>query len=189
MDFIGPSKCDEARMSREMDIENVWKDLTNNKGFVETYALFGPTIDFFREAQSCYQNSAYMATALMCRATTEIGIYYLVSRYVNKYSPEDKTVLEIKKLLEIGDQWRTIFQVAKTKCDINENLELVINEIREAGNFVAHYAQKMDKRDFNHLVEKESWFTRDKALEILKKTVLVINHLLKHTYERLPKNS
>ena len=189
MDYIGPSKCDENRKSREHNIETVWNDLTNSEGFNETYALFGPTIDLFRESLSCYQNGAYMATVLMCRTVTEIGIYHLVSRYVNKYSPEHKIIWEIKKSLDLTDKnWKTIMQDARTKCGISRRLEKTINEIREYGNFVAHYGQKMDRRDFKQLVTKGSWVTKNEALTVLKKTYLVVNHLLVHTYSRLSKN-
>lgn len=189
IDYIGPSKCDEVRKSREHDIETVWKGLTSTEGFGVTYALFGPTIDLFRETLSCYQNGAYMATALMCRTVTEIGIYHLVSRYVSKYSPEHKIIWEIKKSLDlVNKNWKTIIQDAKTKCDISGSLEQTINEIRGAGNFVAHYGQKMDSRDSTRIVKEESWITRDKALEVLKKTALVVNHILKYTYERLQKD-
>ncbi|MCH7647295.1 MAG: hypothetical protein IIA83_01635 [Thaumarchaeota archaeon] len=186
MDYIGPSKCDEVRKLREHDIDTIWEDLTNTDGFTVTYALFGPTIDLFRESLSCYQNGAYMATALMCRTVTEIGIYHLVSRHVTKYSQEHKTIFEIKKSTREYKYWRMIIKDAKTKCGINKNLERVINEIRESGNFVAHHGQKMDKRDFKSLVRKGSWIPKNEAFKVLKKTTLVVKYLLKYTYERLP---
>jgi hypothetical protein len=44
--------------------------------------ITGPALDLFREALSCYQNGAYMATVLMCRSVTEIIVYLIASRNI-----------------------------------------------------------------------------------------------------------
>lgn len=80
--WIGPSECDEHRTAREKDLENIWNDLASARGFTETYPLLAPAIDLFREALSCYQNGAYMATAIMCRASSETAVYLLTTRHI-----------------------------------------------------------------------------------------------------------
>jgi len=77
--LIGPSECDEGRKQREKEIDEIWSMLTSNESFKEAYPLFGPAFDLFREALSCYQNGAYMATVLMCRSVTEVIVYTVAS--------------------------------------------------------------------------------------------------------------
>jgi|GEM_PF-4103624 len=78
------------------------------------------------------------------------------------------------------------------KLDENKNKEnkSIIEEVREKGNFVAHYGQRLDKQFLEKMkktqskeakkqIEKEveTWITKEDALEVLKKTVCILNEI------------
>src|SRR2546422_8951209 len=75
--WIGPTECDEMREHRTKTVESIWIRLKPDLGL---HLDLGNAVDFFREAQSCYQNGAFMATALMCRSSTETAVYLALSR-------------------------------------------------------------------------------------------------------------
>ena len=176
--WIGPSNCDEKRSARERDIENVWDTLTSTKGYRETYLLLAPAVDLFREALCCYQNGAYMATAIMCRACVETAIYLLSTREI-KWCDDLKMVQEAKVDLSlIQVEWKRILREAKTAGYVDDEIELELKRIREAGNFAAHYGQRFDKEIKNMQAEKPmGWITRENALQMLTETVNTLRAL------------
>mgnify|MGYP000667840764 CR=1 FL=1 len=192
--WIGPSKCDEYRLAREKDIEEIWNKLISTRGFEETYSLFGSAIDLFREALSCYQNGAYMAAALMCRACIETAVYLLISRKI-----EWQKDLEIVQDVEVNynsirDEWKCILCKAKMHGYIDDELEQRIGEVREFGNFVAHYGQRYDKESIRAIEkiikdkntkEIKYWINREDSLQILNTTVSLLGSLIEKTFERL----
>ncbi|MBO3768629.1 MAG: hypothetical protein JTT16_04920 [Candidatus Brockarchaeota archaeon] len=93
--WVGPSKCDEMRSAKEKDIEEVWNDLISAREFRGSHPLLIPAINLFREVLSCYQNEAYIAMVLMCRASTETTVYLLVSREI-EMSKELKLAQEVR---------------------------------------------------------------------------------------------
>jgi hypothetical protein len=181
--WTGPSECDEHSPAREKDLENIWSDLASARGFTETYPLLAPAIDLFREALSCYQNGAYMATAIMCRASSETAVYLLTTRYIAGLWEKSKMVqkMEIDYNL-IQARWRRILYKAKASGYINNKLEQQLNKIREAGNFAVHYGQRHDDelRDLTTKVKKEikGWIKREDALQTLHRTARILKEFM-----------
>jgi hypothetical protein len=181
--WVGPSKCDEHRLAREKDLENIWSDLVSARGYTETYPLLASAIDLFREALSCYQNGAYMATAIMCRASSETAVYLLTARKIKRWWEKPKMIQEMEiDYSLIQSKWRRILRKAKTSGYINDELEQQLNEIREAGNFVAHYGQRHDKefKDLTTKVKKEikGWIKREDALQTLHRTARILKEFM-----------
>jgi hypothetical protein len=181
--WIGPSECDEHRTAKEKDLENIWNDLAYARGFTETYPLLAPAIDLFREALSCYQNGAYMATAIMCRASSETAAYLLTTRHIAGLWEKPKMVQKMgvdHNLIQA--KWIQILCKAKTSGYIDGELEQQLNKIREAGNFAVHYGQRHDK-DLTTKVKKEikGWIKREDALQTLHRTA----HILKEFMEKI----
>jgi hypothetical protein len=192
--WIGPSKCDEHRSAREKDIEEIWSKLISTKGFKETYSLFGSAIDLLREALSCYQNGAYMATALMCRACIETALYLLISREP-KWEKEWGIVQEVKVNYNyIKDEWKCILCRAKMHGYIDNKIEQRIENIRNSGNFVAHYGQKYDdelRKMIKNIEDKNeirSWIKKGDSLQTLRETVNVLSILIEKTFDRCLSN-
>ena len=180
MDIIGPTQCDESRKSRGREIDEVWQDLISSGGFHRNYTIFDSAIDLFREALSCYQNGAYMATAIMCRSVVETTLYYSTTREPTKYS--NGTVVEWETITLEDGKFFTILEEAKKRYFIDKKLEHVIIDFREWGNFVAHYGSRVDKPFEKIAIEKifarTYWIKKNRALEILKNTAMVIKRLL-----------
>ena len=80
----------------------------------------------------------------------------------------------------IQAKWERMLCKAKTSGYINGELEQQLNEIREAGNFAAHYGQRHDK-EFKDLTTKvkKGWIKREDALQTLRnnETLYIINTL------------
>ena len=176
MDNIGPTQCDESRKLRERDIDEVWQDLISSEGFQRNYTILDSAIKLFREALSCYQNAAYMATAIMCRSVVETTLYYSTRREPTKYFVGGR-VAEWKIITLENDKFFTILEEAKKRYFIDKKLEDDITDSRKWGNLVAHYGSRVEKMTIEEISEAY-WIKGGRALEILKKTVMVIKHLL-----------
>jgi hypothetical protein len=188
--WIGPSSCDEKRSARERDLEAVWSFLTSTNGYRETYPLLSLAVDLFREAMCCYQNGAYMATALMCRACVETAIYLLTSRDITKWF-EDGVVGEMEVDLSlVRAEWKCVICKAKILGYIESELERQVNEVREAGNFVAHYGQRYDREVEKAIKEPQAkgvkgWINRADSLRTLRKTAEILKAVIgKISYKR-----
>ena len=132
MDIKGPTQCDESRKSRGREIDEVWQDLISNEGFHRNYIIFDSAIDLFREALSCYQNGAYMATAIMCRSVVETTLYYSTTREPTKYSVNG-IVAELKIITLEDDKFYKILEEAKKRYFIDKKLEDDIKDFRRVG--------------------------------------------------------
>ena len=178
---MGPTKCDEQRDKRQKDIDNVWQELISSDEYTKTYPLFDSAIDLLREATSCYQNGAYMATAIMCRSMVETFLYYSVTRQVTQRWQDTGTVASWQVQTLSDDKYGVVLQGAKTKYAIEGKIEKIMNDIRHEGNFAAHYGSGLDKRDVSTIKKKDTWINRQHALLLLRKTVTVIKYLYKQS--------
>ena len=126
-----------------------------------------------------------MATALMCRASTETAIYLALARR--------RTKLQIKlNLGSIHDKWLTILSKARKRKLLDVDTERMLRHVRRKGDFVAHYGQKFDQKIGQDQGLGKLWITRVEAEEVLRQTVKVLNYLrekklnqeIKHSVQR-----
>jgi hypothetical protein len=136
--FIGPTKCDEFRSKREKQLEGVWSKLDLAMLPVQKLSVFNPALDLFREANSCYQNGAYLATAVMCGAALESAVYLALTR-----NPKEGVLFLDKSYVD--SQWGDILRSAKEKKIIDGGIENEINFIRNKRNYASHFAERRDK--------------------------------------------
>jgi len=144
---------DEAKGKEE--IYKIWNELISKENFEVMYFLFGPAIDLFKEALLCYQNGAYMAAVIMCRSVTEVLIYLVATGDIKEISKNG--VGEVEMNIELCDaQFDELLEKAKEKLPVIRKLECKINKIREKGNFVAHYGQRLDKQFLKKMKKAQS---------------------------------
>ena len=184
--IIGLTKCDKWRERREKDIQKL---VESAKFEIEKY---DPTamialipLDYWREALSCYQNGAYMAATLMCRSATELVVYLAVTRRINNPKKFSGGTIKVDYNF-VEKEWRMIIEEAKKQRIINGKLESKINKIREKGNYVAHYGQRVDKSYLKYSVSRKingGWIGRNESLQLIKQTTNVINAVLKNQAE------
>jgi hypothetical protein len=124
-----------------------------------------------------------MATALMCRASTETAVYLLATREI-KWRDDLKMVQEIKldhSLIE--KRWGEVLRKAKLSGYIDEKLEQQVREVREAGNFAAHYGQRFDK-EMQETINKptvkgvKGWINKADSLRTLRKTAEILEAVM-----------
>jgi hypothetical protein len=164
---IGPRGDDPLRERRSRTVGNIWRGLHADANL---HHDFGIAVDFFRESLSCYQNGAFMATALMCRASTETAVYLALARR--------RTKLQIRlNLGSIHDNWLSILSKARKRKFVDVETERMLRHIRRKGDFVAHYGQKFDQKIRQEQGLGSLWITRVEAEEVLRQTVKVLNHL------------
>lgn len=197
MESIGPSKCDNKRDIREKHYDKVWKKLVSNNAYSKTYSIFSSSIDLYREALSCYQNGAYMGTAVMCRSATEAALYYSVSRRDFKYAKEWKIIHKANVVSLPSDKLKTLINIGLEERVLSNRILKKFAKIRAYGNYAAHYGKNKDE-SLNkyalsmtvptHLTlryEKEQRkklgpdYNRKTALKILDMSQYVISHLMK----------
>ncbi len=184
--IIGMTKCDKDRESRERDIENITKRSNIElKKYDPTAIVALPSLDYWQEALSCYQNGAYMASALMCRCATEWVVYCAITRREN--IPKNFTGGTIKiDFAFVDKKWGDILAFAKEYGIINGKLENKINKIREKGNYVAHHGPIIDKsyQNFSKNIKiKADWIGKKDCLQIINHTIEIINTVLKNLAE------
>lgn len=145
MSFIGPSNCDSERTKREKELNTVWNKLVSSHTFLPTQLIFIEAIDLYREALSCYQNGAFMATSIMCRASTECAVYLAISRKNFKYSTSWKTIHKSDTITIEKDDWKILVKRGKDEKILDNRTMQILDKIRNQGNFVAHYGSRKDK--------------------------------------------
>jgi hypothetical protein len=177
--WVGPTQCDENRERRTSEIDEIWNKLKIN------HSRLGSAYQLFREALSCYQNGACMATALLCRASTEAALYLSVTRgkELEGRTPIDLTYLDSK--------YGEILSQALLKGIIDTSDETILNKIREKGNFPAHFAPILDRRIHKVLVGMKNgqskneltslWLNEADAKNVLNWSVTILNHLNEKT--------
>jgi hypothetical protein len=149
--WVGPTKCDESRERRTHEVDEIWKKLKFNHSRLESARLL------FREALSCYQNGAFMATALLCRASTEAALYLSVTR---SKQIEGRTPIDLSYL---DSKYGEILCRALLKGIIDTKHEAILNKIREKGNFPAHYAPIIDRKMHKVLVRLKEGHTKNET--------------------------
>lgn len=145
MSFIGPTECNEERSQREKEFNEVWRKLIASDAYLKTHLIFTEAIDLYREALSCYQNGAYMATSLMCRSSTECAVYLAVSRKNFKYFKPWQTIHKSDTIIMKKDDWKILVKKGKEYGILNKRIIQILNQIRDRGNFIAHYGSRKDK--------------------------------------------
>jgi hypothetical protein len=185
---MGPTKCDNDRLSREVDLDKTWqimKPLLEKGNFKpSSYSIVSLAIDLLREAMNCYQNGAYLATCGVCRTCIEAALYQSTS----KKSVIDLSTSTVREYAR-KDKRESFLQYALNDGLITNQEVTTIKYIWEAGDFAAHVHQKLDLnyRDFEkHVSIKQSieflpikaWSNRHEALEILTETTKILSNIL-----------
>jgi protein-S-isoprenylcysteine O-methyltransferase Ste14 len=180
---IGITKADKWRESRTKDTEKLAKEVVDISAYDKVALISLPSLDLLREAYSCYQNGAYMGTAIMCRAVTEAVVYFSLARRTNK--PKDFGGGLVKIDFDwIDAEWGNILKDAKKAGIVNDKLIGRIDYIRSYGNATVHYGQYEDKAwlkmQHGKVVDApHGWIGREKALELLHKTIGIFNEVIK----------
>jgi hypothetical protein len=118
------------------------------------WEVFGPPWVFFREAVICYVNGQFMAFSLMTRAAIETAIYLAIS--IDIYANET----DMKKInLDYTNErdWSKILHEAEKRGYLTKKDIVNINFIRNYGNIVAHWGQKVhfEIRNKQHNTNKQ----------------------------------
>jgi hypothetical protein len=190
--WIGPSVCNDARTSREERLKRVWQDLISSEMIADTYLAIGPSLDLFREALSCYQNGAFMASILICGVALETLLYNLISAVKGRAECDrgrvwsitpDHGVYEKKFGCIIGEAGRLGL--------LDHRLENKINELRNLRNIVAHYIQRRWKQmlsqpkqdiELSSSILGRGWASDRDAYEVLKDTVSIMRDLIEKAH-------
>lgn len=205
--YIGPTPCDEARVFRESRLKSVWQELItcleqrSNTHLHNAHLVAGPDIDLFREALSCYQNGAFMATLIMCGAALESLLYNLVSAIRGRveFHPEGTVSRfeddECVYKLSFG----RVLEEAKRIGLVNGRLKSEISEVRSRRNFAAHYKPRL-KKEYSKLIDKISrndrlellvqvpdWVSEEEAYKMLERTAQIMCVLIDRAFSIMRK--
>jgi hypothetical protein len=124
-----------------------------------------------------------MGVAIMCRAVTEAVVYFSLARRENQ--PKHFSCGTVKiDFSYIDSKWGDIVCKAKELGIIDNDLGSKIKDVRRYGNFTVHYGEILDKAHLEIRQEGEAntpngWLSREKALEVLRKTIGIFNEVLK----------
>mgnify|MGYP001626396285 CR=1 FL=1 len=190
--WVGPSRCDEARAFREEQLKNIWQILVSSEEIVNMHLVVGVGLDLFREALSCYQNGAFMASILMCGVALETLLYDLVSAVKGRAVCDRGFIQSIEPDYNIYEKdFSLIISEAKGKRLLDNKLENKVNKLRNLRNIVAHYAQRRWKQMLNQLrpdvelitsISGGGWASEKDAYEVLKDAANIIRDLIKRAY-------
>lgn len=185
--WIGPTECNEERVSRQKDNDNVWgivKPMLQGTNFKPSiYSIASLPLDLLREALNCYQNGAYLAVCSMCRASVEALLYL-----ATKLKPTDEyKVIEVKENY-VRERRGTFLTEAIESGLIDSDDKKVVEEIWEVGDFAMHIHQKMDHdaKDFvkrishGHEVDYlKGWSEKDEALKTITETAKLLSKIMR----------
>ncbi len=188
---VGTSDCDQSRSDRTNDINGLW-DKIHVKEFIN--GLFRPSLLFIREALSCYQNGAFLGATIMCRSTVDSLLYTSV---YSSFKSEDCSIeynfsekqTKFHSLVDcaykMGYLKENHFKWLKAELD-QKDPEVGI--IRYSGDLVAHYTEKIIKRqtklhsgqsDNSSLWQESEWISKGTSYDILDKTIEILVYVNK----------
>lgn len=158
-------------------LEEVWSKLELAMLPVQKFSIFNPALGLFREANSCYQNGAYLATAVMCGVALESAVYLALTR-----NRKGGFLLFDKGYVD--SQWGDIVRSAKEKKIIDGGIENEINFIRNRRNYASHFAERRDK-GFLEISAKASvnesqvlWIIESAAFRVIEKTQVLLKIII-----------
>jgi hypothetical protein len=180
---IGVTQCDKWRDQRTNDTAELVKEVVDISTYDKMALVSLPSLDLLREAYSCYQNAAYMGTAIMCRAVTEAAVYFSLARRRNKPSEFSGGRIEID-FNWVDLEWGDIVNDAKGLGIVDDELLRQINHIRSYGNATVHYGQYEDKawlklQNGRNADAPHGWIGKDRALELLHRTIAIFNEVIR----------
>lgn|GEM_PF-900484 len=197
--WIGPSKCDELRAERESRLTEVWNIIISCKRFKDMYSIIVSSIDLFREALSCYQNGAFMATIIMCGVALESLLYDVISTIKGEVAyNEQESIWYFETNYEVYSlKFGCIIEEAKRQGLISRKLETKINKIRNLRNIVAHYSQRVKgifpkTSDYNRelalSIKRRRWANEKTAYDTLVETAKTIRIIINKAYSLISKS-
>lgn len=186
--WIGPTKCDEERLSRQNDLDNVWgivKPMLEGDNFKPSvYGIVSLSLDLLREALNCYQNGAYLAVCSMCRACVEALLYL-----ATKLKPTgDYDVIEVKENY-VREKRKKFLKNALKSGLLDGEDKMIVEKIWEVGDFAMHIHQKLD-RSANDFVKRVSeghevdgdrlkgWSDKDEASNTIIETAKLVSKIM-----------
>jgi len=193
---IGPQKNEGDGKEKAIRGEEVKSIIDKLK--IEDFppGRFQHAINLFREALSCYENGDYMASTIMCRASTESMLFLCIAEI--EKSPDGKNfkvkldnVRRNKKGGIMYYKYSDNLKKAKNRGYLDDDVYKWLSEdldendkykgiIRHSGDLVAHYSEKLiDDIDAKKSVVN-LWIDRQKAWEIIDKTCITLKSINKN---------
>ena len=171
---IGKCRDNKEKEQRNKEVKKLWECLVNKDHYSAVDLVLYDSYILLREALNCFNNCAYMATAILCRSVIESSIYKLA----------------IAESIQWDEAKQKIWQFSYSPCnmymqDYGNALEAVrtkypellqkstkIDRIRSNGNFVAHYSSYIDSKIHKEVTKPiKLWMTAQLAYELLVDTV------------------
>lgn len=192
--WIGPTECDDERISRAADLDKVWeivKPMLQGSNFkLSTYGIMSLPLDLLREALNCYQNGAYLATCAISRACVEASLYLASTQKPTN----DRDTIQVRE--DLIRKKREIFLKSALEDKLLSYADVqTVRNIWEAGDFAVHIHQKLDKNHRQWLQDSgdrksvndslKGWSNRKEALETITHTATIVSKFLCTLNERL----
>ena len=136
--------------------KSITSELTGINSF-ECYLAFYSAMVAFDQAESCFKNKEYEATAVMCRAAIDCAIYEALSRGENAIEPEfisevglsDGSIISVVISTKLNHaEWNKLKESVKNskiKILTENECDEIKEKIRDRGDFEAHAAQLRDR--------------------------------------------
>ncbi len=148
-------------------MERIWRKLDRSQMLlVDAHLLF-------LDAVLSFQNGAFMATAVMCRASAETALYLLMTRGQSDFQDTPAIVIDYSY---VHDRFATLLKKARSRNLIGDMLQRVFTRLIEVGNLAAHLGSIADK-----IMEREDslrWSVEEPdAKGALRDAVRILNAL------------
>jgi len=186
MVLIGLSECDEERTARTEFLRKLWGRIVANPHYLEGHLLLSTAIELYREAMSCFQNGAYLATAILCRATLDACVHLVLSR---KRRAESEYEIQT---IYARPSWKVLKDHALQDPILRDKID-EIEEIRKKGNFSAHLSQRIDKEIAERVESKsnrrklkpiDQWVEGNDAGDLLERTCDILVLIIEEAFTR-----